>query len=209
MIFTGWHYAPSEQWFGGQRAIFLSQFQHSYHSVFPMKQRLQCCALQAVFNNRRFGADCLSHITWTSNSVMLDQARDPAWVTRGCEEFSQRGPHFLNYVQLFSTMRNTFFRGDKKFCKPPWSTPGYGPDGYYLYSSVCDTLLHNVFYEILFAVLKNSFSYRRSLIGSFKRDHRLVAWCLITSWHLHNFCLKILSYDHVQSIQHELISYSH
>jgi len=39
------------------------------------------------------------------------------------KEFSERGPNFLNYVQNFKIMSNTFFQGGEKFSKgswPPW-----------------------------------------------------------------------------------------
>jgi len=45
------------------------------------------------------------------------------WETRAGEEFSERGPWFLNSVQWFSTMPNTFFQGSEKFCEgasPSW-----------------------------------------------------------------------------------------
>jgi len=44
----------------------------------------------------------------------------PAWDTRRGEEFSEKGPNFLNYVQYFQTMSNTFFRWVR-------SHPRYGP----------------------------------------------------------------------------------
>jgi len=52
---------------------------------------------------------------------LLDQARNQLGQS---EELSERGPNFLNYVQYFQTMSNTFFpRGTKKIlggASPRW-----------------------------------------------------------------------------------------
>jgi len=42
----------------------------------------------------------------------------------GSEEFSERGPSFLNYVQYFQTRSNIFFQSGRKLSKGP-SPPGY------------------------------------------------------------------------------------
>jgi len=44
---------------------------------------------------------------------LLDQARNQLG-TAGGAKFSERGPNFLNYVQYFQTMSNTFFPGGAK-----------------------------------------------------------------------------------------------
>jgi len=46
---------------------------------------------------------------------MTEQARKQlGWDTRKGEEFSERGPNFLKYVQYFLIMSNTFFQGGRK-----------------------------------------------------------------------------------------------
>jgi len=42
-------------------------------------------------------------------SLQIMAGPQPAWDTRGGEEFSESGPNFLNYVQYFQTMSNIFF----------------------------------------------------------------------------------------------------
>ena len=42
---------------------------------------------------------------------------------QGGEEFSERCPNFLNYVQYFQTMSKTFFQWGEKFSRGSWPPP--------------------------------------------------------------------------------------
>jgi len=51
----------------------------------------------------------------------------PAYDTRRGEEFSERSPNFLNCVQYFKIISNTFFQRVRNFLKIFFALPGYGP----------------------------------------------------------------------------------